>query len=164
MVVPIIELEAASVADIPELSAMAERIWRAYYPAIIGEEQVNYMLGLMYSGEGMNSQMELGQRFYFVSQDGVHVGYLAVSDKKDSGLMLNKFYIDMSVQGNGVGEQAFRKLLDLHPNVKQITLTVNRGNYKSINFYFKLGFTIDRIEDFDIGEGFVMEDFVMVRK
>jgi hypothetical protein len=41
-------------------------------------------------------------------------------------------------------------------------LTVNRQNYKSINFYFKIGFRIEKCADFPIGNGFVMNDFVMV--
>ena len=37
-------------------------------------------------------------------------------------------------------------------------------NYKSINFYFKNGFVIERVADFDIGNNFVMNDFVMIWK
>jgi hypothetical protein len=43
-------------------------------------------------------------------------------------------------------------------------LTVNRKNYKAINFYFKNGFTIKEIADFDIGNGFFMNDFIMIKK
>jgi ribosomal protein S18 acetylase RimI-like enzyme len=48
--------------------------------------------------------------------------------------------------------------------LRSITLTVNRQNYKAINFYFKNGFTIDHIANFDIGKGYVMEDFVMKKR
>jgi ribosomal protein S18 acetylase RimI-like enzyme len=43
-------------------------------------------------------------------------------------------------------------------------LQVNRQNYTAINFYFKLGFTIERVADFDIGHGFFMNDFVMLKQ
>ena len=43
-----------------------------------------------------------------------------------------------------------------------LRLTVNRQNYKSINFYFKNGFVIEKTADFDIGSGYFMNDFVMV--
>jgi ribosomal protein S18 acetylase RimI-like enzyme len=49
-----------------------------------------------------------------------------------------------------------------HP--KTIRLTVNRQNFKSINFYFKLGFKIEKVADFDIGNGYFMNDFVMLWK
>jgi ribosomal protein S18 acetylase RimI-like enzyme len=45
----------------------------------------------------------------------------------------------------------------------KIKLTVNRQNFKAINFYFKNGFTIESVEDFDIGESYLMNDFVMVK-
>jgi ribosomal protein S18 acetylase RimI-like enzyme len=46
---------------------------------------------------------------------------------------------------------------------KSITLSVNRQNFKSINFYFKNGFKIKSVEDFDIGNDYEMNDFVMVK-
>ena len=48
-------------------------------------------------------------------------------------------------------------------NNYKIRLTVNRQNFKAINFYFKNGFTIESVEDFDIGESYLMNDFVMVK-
>jgi ribosomal protein S18 acetylase RimI-like enzyme len=47
-------------------------------------------------------------------------------------------------------------------SAQSIRLTVNRENYKAINFYFKLGFKIEKVADFDIGQGYVMNDFVML--
>ncbi|MBK7966419.1 MAG: hypothetical protein IPK10_14825 [Bacteroidetes bacterium] len=41
-------------------------------------------------------------------------------------------------------------------------MTVNRTNLKAINFYFKKGFTIEEVKDFDIGNNYFMNDFVML--
>jgi hypothetical protein len=74
---------------------------------------------------------------------------------------LNKFYIDQTLSAKGMGSRAFHLLMDkLQPS--KVTLTVNRKNYKSINFYFKNDFMIHEVKDFDIGNGYFMEDFVMV--
>ena len=56
---------------------------------------------------------------------------------------------------------AFIELLKLL-KPEELRLTVNRQNFKSINFYFKNGFKIEQVADFDIGNGYVMNDFVMV--
>jgi len=40
---------------------------------------------------------------------------------------------------------------------------VNRDNAKAIRAYERCGFAIRERGDFAIGEGFVMEDFIMVR-
>jgi hypothetical protein len=53
-------------------------------------------------------------------------------------------------------------ILKMFPESKAMRLQVNRKNYKSINFYFKMGFVIEEVADFDIGDGYLMEDFVMV--
>ena len=64
----------------------------------------------------------------------------------------------------GIGSEIFNAILVLMDQPKTITLTVNRKNIKAINFYFKIGFTIKSAEDFDIGNGYYMNDFVMVKK
>jgi ribosomal protein S18 acetylase RimI-like enzyme len=45
---------------------------------------------------------------------------------------------------------------------KRLELNVNRYN-KARQFYEKLGFTVIKEEDIDIGEGFFMNDYVMAR-
>ena len=46
---------------------------------------------------------------------------------------------------------------------ERLTLNVNRGNAKAIRAYERCGFAIHGRGDFPIGEGFVMEDFIMER-
>ena len=55
-----------------------------------------------------------------------------------------------------------KKNTEVVASIEKLRLTVNRQNFKSINFYFKNGFKIDHVEDFDIGNGYVMNDFVML--
>ena len=45
---------------------------------------------------------------------------------------------------------------------QEIRLQVNRQNFKAINFYFKAGFKIEKVADFDIGDGYFMNDFIMI--
>ena len=61
-------------------------------------------------------------------------------------------------------ENSFLLLLDLFPDLNTMRLTVNRSNFKSINFYFKLGFIIEEVKDFDIGNNYFMNDFIMIYK
>lgn len=156
-------LKSASLSDIPEITSLAEKIWRAHYPAIIGQQQVDYMLGAMYSPEAVAADMQKGQRYHFIEDDGMRVGYIGWSKPAEHELFIHKFYIDQQVQGKGVGKRAFAALLALHPDVQHVRLTVNRKNYKSINFYFRIGFVIEKVADFDIGNGYFMNDFVMRR-
>ncbi len=148
--------------DIPTIRELAHRIWWAHYPGIISNEQIEYMLGLMYSAEMLHRQMtEEGQQFWMVWYQLQPVGFIAISKKAKGSYFIHKFYLDTAVQGKGLGSRAFRALLEHYPDLGEVRLTVNRRNFKSINFYFKLGFIIEKCVDLSIGQGFVMDDFQM---
>lgn len=158
-----VKLKEAGTGDISAISELAAMIWRQHYPSIISHEQIDYMLNLMYSAESLKEQMETKKhRFFLITVSGVTIGFVSASSEKEGEWFLHKFYIDQLKAAKGAGSRAFGELLDIiGPSV--IRLTVNRQNFKSINFYFKNGFIIERVADFDIGNGYVMNDFVMIR-
>lgn len=156
-------LQQATPGDLPRIHHLAHRIWRAHYPAVIGSKQVEYMLGSMYSLESLQRQMEAeGQMFRLVMDGEEVIGYLSVSHRGEGQYFLHKFYLDNEQRGRGLGKKVFALLLSHYPGIRELRLTVNRQNYKSINFYFKIGFTIERCVDIPIGEGFEMNDFQML--
>lgn len=158
-------LRPATPADIPLIRSLADRIWWAHYPDLIGPGQVRYMLELMYSTSALERQMqEEAQQFWIIQPEGEPLGYLAVSQRGPGSYFLHKFYLDTSQQRQGIGSRAFRALLDLYPDIHELRLTVNRRNIRSINFYFKIGFSIESCVDIPIGEGYVMDDFQMLWK
>jgi diamine N-acetyltransferase len=141
---------------------LAEKIWYEHYTPIVGEAQIAYMLKKFYSIAALKAQSESGQKFYLIENQSIINGYLAVTPQDDGSLFLNKFYVDG--RGKGIGQASFEALIKAFPTVELIRLQVNKKNFKSINFYFKVGFTIEDIAVFDIGEGFVMDDFMMTWK
>ncbi|MCS7036684.1 MAG: GNAT family N-acetyltransferase [Saprospiraceae bacterium] len=161
-----ISLAPATPDDIPALQALAHRIWWAHYPAIIGEVQTAYMLERMYSAGALHRQMtEEGAQFWWIkASSDAPIGFISISQQAAGQYFIHKFYIEAAQQGQGLGTETFYQLLDIYPDACEIRLTVNRQNFKSINFYFKIGFRIERCADFDIGDGFFMNDFVMCWK
>ena len=159
-----IQLQKAKSEDIPLITSLAHKIWKAYYPAIITHEQIDYMLDKFYSTLSLDAQMNDGQDFYLINSNGISVGYLSVAQQDLGDYFLNKFYIDPNEHRKNIGESSFLLLLDLLPDLKTMRLTVNRSNFKSINFYFKLGFIIEEVKDFDIGNNYFMNDFIMIYK
>lgn len=157
-----IKLIPATIKDIGTIAGLAKIIWNQHYPAIISQQQIDYMLNWMYSDTALGEQMEKKQhRFFLLVSGGTNIGFISVHSEGEGNWFLNKFYIDQSLAARGIGAKAFKYMLSLLQPLK-ITLTVNRQNYKAINFYFKNGFKIDKVADFDIGNGYVMNDFVMV--
>lgn len=143
------------------LSELASKIWNEYYPPIIGHEQVDYMLGKMYSPEGLRQQLEQGHMFTAAFESGVMVGFLSKSKLSEGSYMIHKWYVDVKKHGKGIGRSLFDAAFD-GIDFNEIRLTVNRQNVQAINFYFRFGFVIEKSADFDIGDGFFMNDFVMV--
>jgi RimJ/RimL family protein N-acetyltransferase len=156
-------LTLATSLDISEIYRLANKIWYHHYVPIVGQEQVDYMIDKIYSQVSLTEQMhEKKHLFYLITEDNENFGFLSISGAEEK--FIHKFYIDQDVQGKGIGSSVFEELKKLFPDTKSFELTVNRQNYKSINFYFKLGFKIDHIADFDIGNGYWMNDFVMKYK
>jgi diamine N-acetyltransferase len=159
------ELQKASISDIPLIISLAEEIWWKHYPSIIGEEQVKFMMNLMYSHESLNEQIEeKAHQFFLIKSDGNAIGFVSVAESDPDELFINKFYILQQEQGKNIGALIYDKILKLFALKKTVRLTVHRKNYKSINFYFKLGFKIEKVIDIDIANGFQMNDFVMLHR
>lgn len=150
--------------DIPELSTLASKIWNAYYPEVISQEQIDYMLGQSYSADNLREQM-LEDKHVFTGAfiDDKMTAYISVSDDGLGEYFIHKLYVNTSMHRKGIGRELFNNVFK-NKKITAIRLTVNRQNFKAVNFYFRLGFTIEKVIDIEIGNGFVMNDFVMLYK
>ncbi len=157
-----LQFSLATEKEIHTIKTLAHKIWREHYPSIISEEQIEYMLKSNYSAVAIAEQMKTGEQFFIVSEDFIPIAYASVGHKA-GGYFLHKFYVAVAEHRKGIGTKFFDFILSQLPEGMPIRLQVNRQNYKAINFYFKIGFVIESIGDFDIGSGHFMNDFVMVR-
>lgn len=157
-----LQFKEATEKEIPVISALADRIWRKHYEGINSPEQIDFMMEKMYAPESLLQQMKEQQQFTIVLENNTPIGYMSVSTKDHKHYFLHKIYIEATEQRKGTGAQALKYLIHSYKNMETIELTVNRQNYKAVNFYFKSGFVIKGVEDFDIGRGYLMPDFIMV--
>ncbi len=158
-----INLTLATEKNLDTISQLAQVIWNEHYVDIVGQDQVDYMLAKMYNKDSLLEQININKHvFYIIEIENKISGFISISNIKQQEYFLHKFYIKQQKSNNGFGTKVLDLLIEtIEP--KLLTLTVNRQNYKSINFYFKNQFKIDKIEDFDIGNGYKMNDFVMTR-
>ncbi len=156
-------IREASINDAFLISQLASVIWKAHYPSIISNAQIDYMLNERYAEHTIKSSMEHGERFFLLYEGAICKAYASLEDR-ETDIYLHKFYVLVDSHRNGIGQQLFTHVLTETGSIKPLRLQVNRKNVKAINFYFKNGFTIEKAQDFDIGNGFQMEDFVMVRR
>ena len=157
------EVREATHNDIAEIHLLAHIIWPLVYDYMISAEQINFMLEKMYSISSLEKQWVDGHKFFLLEhKDQIH-GFASCSKMPNaSSMRLHKLYLHPSAQGNGWGKLLMQKFFKVaqSENCTQVELNVNRNN-KSIGFYQSIGFTIDKSEDIEIGEGYFMNDYIM---
>ena len=139
---------------------LATYIWHQHYDDIIGPDQVDYMLNTVHSAQRIAKDMEDGLRYNLFIHAGQDAGYAAA--KIDQGCFISKLYVKNRFRGKGL---ASGWLNDLHQDLpaERQWLTVNKFNTASIEFYQRQGFHIVDSQVTDIGNGYVMDDFIMER-
>ena len=158
-------IRRAQLHELPILESLARQIWPSTYAHIISQAQIDFMLDWMYSTKTLQKQLEAGHEFYILNTDGLDSGFMAlewVEFEGKSELKINKLYVLPSLQGKGAGRALVNKAIERTQANKasRIFLQVNKAN-EAKNFYLKLGFEIREEAVFDIGNGFIMDDYIM---
>lgn len=150
--------------DIPLIQALAKKSWESSYAEILSHAQIVYMLGTMYAEQELSSQIKNPNYHYYLIENendtygfiGFEINYQVKTTK------LHRLYLIPEGKGNGYGKESidFLKLNCLAYQNTKIILNVNKQN-PAKKFYKKQGFLIVDEGVFDIGEGFVMDDYIM---
>lgn len=153
-------------AAISEVAQLARIIWSEHYLALIGAAQTEYMLTHIQSAEAIGLQVQQGYRYYLVHTEQGAVGYFAWLAKGPTTLLLSKLYLLRTYRGLGYGAAmvAFVEAFCREHAYTELYLTVNRHNQGSIAFYQAVGFRLDGVLQQAIGNGFVMDDYKMVKQ
>ena len=159
------ESRLASAQELPILEDLARQIWPGTYAHIISHEQIDFMLNWMYSASTLQTQLNEGHEFYILSAQSKDIGFIALEStnyQNQASLKINKLYVLAAFQGNGAGQLLLQKAKESAQvaGIDQLFLQVNKAN-SAVQFYLKNGFVIQEEAVFDIGNGFVMDDYVM---
>lgn len=154
---------AKSDSEVYEIASLAEEIWHEHFTPIIGEAQVNYMVEKFQSYPALKSQIEQdGYEYYQLFSSHTFAGYMGIHPK-DGVLFLSKLYIKKDCRGQHLATEALNFLIELCKNrgLKKIWLTCNKHNDNTLAVYDHLGFVITDEQVADIGNGFVMDDYIL---
>lgn len=162
-------IRPAGALDIPLIRSMAEVVFRSTYADILSPEQMEYMMGWMYSEESLKVQTEGNGKWFFIAEaDGCPAGYVSFEFEEmlEDGRKLyhlQKLYAMPEFQGKGLGRRmlsfVLETLSEANPSGCRVELNVNRGN-SAVTFYEHMGLTRDRQGDFPIGHGYFMNDYI----
>lgn len=156
-------IQEIEVNELYRIHELASKTWFNTYSNILIEDQLNYMFEMMYNIENLKVNIKDGSKFYILKEHDVDLGFIEIKQKKES-IKLNKIYVIPNNQGKGIGKLLIRKACQIGKENKclYIELNVNRFN-KAIYFYQKNQFEIVEEVDIEIGNGYLMEDYVMKR-
>ena len=160
------EIRNAVTDDIPLIRDLTFKVWPQTYASILSQEQIDYMLEMMYSESSLKKQMtEEECQFIIVEETKEPVGFASYSETEPGVWKLHKIYILPNQQGKGTGRFVLDYIYNSirQQNARALQLQVNRFN-KAKDFYEKLGFTVIQVADFDVGNGYFMNDYVMEKK
>ncbi|MGD1320476.1 GNAT family N-acetyltransferase [Chryseobacterium sp. 2R14A] len=160
------KLIKASEENIPLIQNLAKRSWENAYAEILSKEQMNYMLETMYSENEISEHLKKPHYHYYLVFDensNEYDGFLGFENHyKENTTKLHRIYLVPESKGKGLG----KKTLDfLNEKVKEngdnrIILNVNKYN-SAQKFYESQGYKIYDEGVFDIGNGYVMDDYLM---
>ena len=148
-----------------DIRTIAKEVWPIAYGAILSQAQLDYMMEMMYSISSL--QLQSGSkkhRFILAKEAETTLGFASYEFNycKKPKTKIHKIYVSTTAQGKGIGKE----LIDFitteakEHHQKELILNVNKKNI-AIRFYESIGFSISFEEIIDIGNGYVMDDYVM---
>ncbi len=160
------EIKKASLSDVGIIQQLAQTIWPICYKEIISADQLKYMLDLIYTPDALEAQIEKGHQFIIAYEVDTPIGFASYSAKsadEPKTFRLHKIYVLSNLHTNGIGSCLLKYVTtqSKHAGATLLELNVNKYNASKI-FYDNKGFKILKEEVIDIGNGFVMDDYVMV--
>jgi len=156
------QIIAITPEEAPKIAKFAEPIWYQHYSPIIGDAQVKYMLEKFQSEKAILDQLNEGYQYFKVTYESDLVGYCSIQFRENHSLFISKFYLAENARGKGIGRVmlAYFEKVAKSAQCQTIDLTVNKYN-SSYEVYLKLGFINHGSVKLDIGEGYLMDDYLM---
>lgn len=150
--------------QLPIIIELTKKIWPVAYGTILSKAQLDFMIQKFYNETALQELMQKGHVFYLAQDEKEnYVGFVSYEiNSAPDKTKIHKIYVLPETQGTGLGRQFFELVKEQakENNQKAIFLNVNKYN-SALHFYTKLGFSIVNDEVIDIGEGYVMDDYVM---
>jgi ribosomal protein S18 acetylase RimI-like enzyme len=173
---PAVTLTPVTEPDFAVLRELAGTIWRQHYAEIVSAAQIDYMLAARFGDEALRMHIQAADRWLeLLRVSGAPVGYCGCelagmdgdgNEVTTAAMKLGQLYVLESHRGTGLGRFMLghieRRARDLGRYV--LWLQVNRRNTAAIAFYRAAGFEVVREAVFEIGSGFMMDDYVMAKE
>lgn len=150
--------------DIETIRRIAHETWPVAYKGLLAEDQLAYMLQLIYNAEAVAKNFDEGHVFFLaVNEDNEPIGFAGCSEYEPGvSWKLHKLYVLPHIQKTGAGKALMQTVIHTakQHGATELLLNVKRDN-PAYNYYLKNGFTVAETVDIPIGNGYFMRDYVM---
>ena len=143
---------------------IAAEIWPETFAGILSQEQISYMMKMMYAPEVMEKELAAGFHFEIIKIDNQPVGYFSWSSYiLPHTAKLHKLYLLQKYHCMGIGSMMIRQveMRAVSAGFSRLRLNVNKYNERAKKSYIRNNFSTIEAVQIDIGNGFIMDDFVM---
>src|SRR5437899_12950590 len=103
-----LQIRRATLEDLPAISELAGRIWRAHDPGIRSGAQIEYMLHRMYDIDQLRRDVAAGVVYELVDDGERALGFCGYEQLSGGELKLHKLYVEVSEHGRGIGSMDMR--------------------------------------------------------
>jgi ribosomal protein S18 acetylase RimI-like enzyme len=163
-----ITISEATISDIKQIQNIVHITWPITYGEILSKKQLDYMLDLFYSDEALTLQYHKNEQlFYMIYEDETNLGFIGIEHKYggNAATKIHKIYLLPETQGKGIGKKIIDEIGKLALDNKSTALILNVNRFNSaLGFYKKIGFEIVDEVNIDIGNEYLMEDYVMEKR
>ena len=147
-----------------KLSELSNIIWHEFFPSILTIEQIDYMVNKFQSYDAMKKQIDDGYEYYLLNLNDTYIGYIGIKKEEDK-LFISKIYLLKEYRGKHLIKYVFEFFDEISDkyNLSLQYMTVNKYNSHAIDVYKRFNFIITDDVVTDIGQGFVMDDYIMTK-
>lgn len=148
--------------ELPIVQKIANDTWPTAFAGVIERHQIEIMLNDIYDLDMLQNDMDaLGHVFWLARHGHQDAGFVS-SYKVDDVTWIKKLYILPAKQGLGIGRALIGTAKAFFAPQRALSLNVNNGNVKAIEFYKKYGFAVEKEVPVTMGP-FDFTDFVMTK-
>lgn len=155
--------KADSWMDFAEISHIADCVMHQTFDENSPDGQVDYVIDKFLTPDAIKNNIDEKEYTYnIINLNGEAAGFYAYCPAKyfdpsmSEGVFLSKLYLMDFARGKRISTKV------LHSLRRPIYLTVKRDNTKAISVYKHYGFKIVKSVTNDIGQGYMIDDFIMV--
>ena len=159
-------LQVSNPDHVTKVVDMADTIWRECYKGILSDEQIEYMVDKYQSDNVVTKKMINEGYEYYLLNNGVNVIGFVSFLKDGNKLLLTNLYILEVYREKGycklVIDKVIKKCQDT--DIDRVRITLNKMNEQGIKFWSNLGFTKIEENVQDIGNGFVIDNYLLEKQ